>query len=108
MVLDKTSKLVISVLKTLPDATYCYTDDYPDGFPKQDKFFAAVRYLVRKDLAEIVHDQHGRHIGVRLTHEAIHYKEFFCISALRYVMDNWISFVSLLVSLFALVVSVTG
>lgn len=108
MILDKTSKLVISVLKTLPDATYYYIDNYPDGLPQQEKFFAAIRYLVRKDLAEIVHNQRGQHIGVRLTHEAIHYKEFFWISALRYVMDNWISFVSLLISLFALVVSVTG
>lgn len=104
--LDKTSKVVIAALKTLPDATYIHVDAYPKEFPPEEEFFSAVRYLVKKELAEIILDQRGRHIGVRLTHEAIHYKEFWKLDVLRYVLDNWISFVSLLTALAALVISV--
>ena len=104
--LDKTSKVVIAALKALPDATYIYVDDYPKEFPPKEEFFSTIRYLIKKGLAEIVLDQRGRHIGVRLTHEAIHYKEFWKLDVLRYVLDNWISFVSLLVALAALVISV--
>lgn len=104
--LDKTSKTVIAALKSRPDATYSYLDDYPQEFPTKEEFFSTVRYLVKKDLAEIIHDQRGSHIGVRLTHEAIHYNEFWKLNILRYVLDNWISFISLLVALTALVISV--
>lgn len=104
--LDKTSKAVIAALKGCSDATYSYSDDFPKEFPSEEEFFSTVRYLIKKDLAEIILDQRGHHIGVRLTHEAIHYKEFWKLNVLRYVLDNWISFVSLLVALSALVVSV--
>lgn len=104
--LDKTSKTVIRELKALPDATYRYADDYPQEFPSEEEFFSTVRYLVKKNLAEIIYDQRGHHIGIRLTHEAIHYKEFWKIEVVRYLLDNWISFVSLLIALTALLVSI--
>ena len=103
--LDKTSKQVMDFLRSCPDHTHFYADGHPDNLPNPEEFFAAVRYLVRKDFAEIVCDQRGRHVGVRLTQEGIHYREFAGINALRYVLDNWISFVSLLVALAALVIS---
>lgn len=103
--LDKTSKQVMNFLRFCPDHTHFYADELPDDLPPLEEFFAAVRYLARKDFAEIVCDQRGRHVGVRLTHEGIHYREFAGINALRYVLDNWISFVSLLVALAALVIS---
>lgn len=105
--LDKSSKLVISALKELPDATYHYMDSYPDNFPPQEEFFSTIRYLVRKELAEVIRDQRGRHIGVRLTHEALHYKEFMWIEVIRYLLDNWIAFISLLIALVALILSIS-
>lgn len=103
--LDKTSKKVIEFLQSQYDAQFLYTDDLPTGFMDESEFFAAVRYLEKKELVEIIKNQNGKHIGVCLSHEALHYKEFARADIVRYVLDNWIDFIALIASIIAVVVS---
>ena len=50
---------------------------------------------------------HGKtEYGVSLSHEAIHYKEFQWISFKKYVAEKWIDFLALVISGFALIISI--
>lgn len=79
--MDKTSKRILNCLSKAPDHTIFYYDDWTDEISDidEDIIFAAIRYLIKKDLCERCTNQNGQSIGVRLSHEGIHRSEFFRI-----------------------------
>lgn len=103
--LDRFSKRVITFLQDQADGMFLYSGDLPGYLMPESKFFAAIRYLHKKELIEIIKNQNGTHIGARLSHEALHYKEFLLANFLRYILDNWIEFVALIASITAIVIS---
>ena len=74
--MDKTSKKIIKYLKSQPGNQLFYYDA-PHSFLDidEDEFFRCIRYLEKNDLVEFISNQHGQHLGVQLTHNAIHVKE---------------------------------
>lgn len=103
--LDKSSRKVIAFLQSQGDSRFMYYNDFPADLGDKSDVFATIRYLQKKELVEIIKDQHGNHIGVQLSHEARHYKEFTRVNFLRYILDHWIEFVALIVSIVSIVIA---
>lgn len=103
--LDRTSKRFISFLQSQEDAKFMYSSDFPECLGCKSDIFATIRYLQKRELVEIIKNKNGIHIGVQLSHEARHYKEFTRANFLRYVLDHWIEFVALVVSIIAVIIA---
>jgi hypothetical protein len=102
-VIDKISKKFLKWLSTQPDHQYMYYDDHPDEFGSRDEFFAMVRYLESTGLIEIINNHQGIHCGVRLSHIAIHNKEFSFLSFVDYLKNKWVDILALIISVLALI-----
>ena len=74
--MDKTSKKLLKYMKQSPDDVLSYFDEpYKTLGISEEEFFRCVRYLSSQDLIEFASDQNGAHIGIVLSHKAIHSKE---------------------------------
>lgn len=99
--LDKTSKRIIDCLSKQPDQTIFYYNDWPDEISDIDEsvIFACVRYLIEHNLCErCTSAQTGQSIGVRLSHEGLHRKEFFLMHTQEFLYKSII--VPVIVALF--------
>lgn len=75
--MDKSSKRIINYLKKRPDYMIFYSDiDCEELNLSEDEFFRCVRYLASIDMIDYLSNQDGVHLGVQLTHEAVHMNEF--------------------------------
>lgn len=75
--MDKTSKKVLDILAHSPEKRLLYFHvDYESSGLTKDEFFRCVRYLADTGMVEYISNQDGLHIGVQLTHKAVHAKEF--------------------------------
>lgn len=101
--IDKKSKDLINFLSKCPEHQFLYCYDYPDNFGEPDEFFATVRYLEGMGMVEIITNQQGNHIGVRLSHIAMNQKEFKRLSAIEYLKNNWIAILALIISIIAFI-----
>lgn len=88
--MDKTSKRIIDCLSKSPSYTIFYYNDWPDEISDidEDEIFAAIRYLIGKGLCERCTNQNGQSIGVCLSHEGIHYKEFAKIHRREFICNS--------------------
>lgn len=89
--LDKTSKRFLKCLSNQSDHTIFYYDDWPDEISDldEDVIFACIRYLSEKKLCEIcISANSGQHIGVRLSHEGLHYNEFRLIHVQEFLQKS--------------------
>lgn len=105
--LDKTSKRMIEFLSAQTDASFLYGNKFPKELGTESDAYATIRYLQKLGYVEIIRDRFEDSIGVRLSHEGRHYKEFTRASIIRYVLEHWIEFVAVVVSIIALVVACT-
>ena len=101
--IDQRSKKFIKWLSAQPEHRYLYFDECPDEFGEQDEFFAMVRFLDSKGLVDIVKNQNDLHVGVCLTHIAIHGKEFKFIAIAEYIKDKWVSILALIISILSFI-----
>lgn len=88
--MDKTSKRILDCLSKAPDHTIFYYNDWPDEISDidEDVIFAAIRYLIKKELCERCTNQNGQSIGVCLSHEGIHRSEFFRIRMREFLYNS--------------------
>lgn len=71
--MDKTSKTILKYMKAHPDVYLMYYDEpYQLLGISEDEFFRCVRYLADKELIQFVTNQDDRHIGIALSHIAVH------------------------------------
>lgn len=74
--MDKTSKKIIKYMKETPDNVLFYYDEpYKVLNISEEEFFRCVRYLTSQELIEFAENQDGSHIGIMLSHKAVHSKE---------------------------------
>lgn len=71
--MDKTSKHIIKYLKSQDECLLFFYDEPFNALNiEEDEFYRCIRYLVKKDLVEYIHNQDNIQIGVVLTHNAVH------------------------------------
>lgn len=86
--MDKTSKKIIKYLKGRPGKEVLYhKEPYKELDMEREEFFSCIRHLEKKGLVEYITNQDNIHLGVSLSHAAIHQKSikwdsfkqwFFC------------------------------
>jgi hypothetical protein len=101
--LDKTSKKIIKYLASCDEHQYFYYDDLPEYLGPEDENYAAIRFLKDKNYVEIITNQNDSHIGVRLSHIAMHRQEFSHIQFFEYLKDKWIDIMALILSILAFI-----
>jgi len=75
--MDKTSEKIINLLMHSPNNTLMYLDEpYKELGISDDEFFRCVRHLENINLVDFISNQNGKHLGIQLTHQAVHAKEF--------------------------------
>lgn len=75
--MDKSSKKIITFLKNSKDKELWYSDEmYEKIGLSQDEFRRSVKYLASIGLIEYMSNQHGIHMGITLTHLAVHSSYF--------------------------------
>lgn len=89
--MDKTSRKILKKLKQSPDFTLWYYDDpYVDLEMSDQEFFRCVRYLNSLGLIEFVENQNGVHMGIILSHTALHSSELKRDSFLNWLLHSYI------------------
>lgn len=75
--MDRTSKKILKSLKSMDGYNYIWLDvSFPNEyFDNENEFFNSVKYLCANGYADYISSD-GIHIGIHLTHEGIHKKEF--------------------------------
>ena len=107
MVFKKERKL-LSIIKSqhpkLPNSFYDYNDIYPLSGLSEVEYLSALRNLQKEGCISFGNSQKTT---FRLESNGIYFKEFLFYKALEYIADKAIDFLALIVSLIALVLSLT-
>ena len=69
---------------------------------------AAVRYLEKREYIKYMKDQHGNVRRFYLDHKGLHWKEFRREEITEYILEKWIDFAAMLVSLISLAISIAA
>ncbi len=102
--LDKTSIKVIEYIRCFKDATWHYNQGYHFDLP-YDEFILCLYYLQEQNYI-VLEQVSGGIVSAALTHKGLHAKEFNMISLKRYALDKWIDFLTAVIALSALVISI--
>lgn len=106
--MDKTSKVLLKYLEKSPNHKLTIYD--VDNIVKElnlssDEIQACANYLVEHEYLEYIYSTNDQIVGVRLAHIGLHNNEFKKISFFKYLKDNWISILALIVSILSLIIS---
>lgn len=105
--LDKTSKKFLKYLSQQPDYSVEYYDDaFPPQWIDEESAYALIRHLNQSGYVEIIKTTSDISMGVRLSHQGLHHKEFSIHRFLCYAADKWIDLLALLVATVALILSI--
>lgn len=104
--LDKTSKQFLAYLESQPQHQMSWSGKLPETFGNSDELRAMVRYLNQLGYTESITTQYGTPIAVQLSHKGLKRREFHRQEVIAYLEEKWIDFLSLLVSLAALILSI--
>jgi len=100
--LDKKSNKFIQWLKTQPDYAFSFHRP-PDSFGNLNEILSIVNYLESIGYVEIIRNFQGLKYGAKLTHIAVHSKEFSFLASIEYIKEKWIDIIALLISVLALI-----
>lgn len=101
--MDKTSKKVLEFLKSKPNCEYKFNQGFQDILPP-DEFERCIQYMVQNDYVKPIYSN-GIIIGYGLTHQSVHKREFSWLSFKKYLKDNWIAILALIISIASIVLS---
>ncbi len=99
--MDKTSKLIIEYIRQQPNYEYKYNRGRQNIMP-EDEFNRCISFMVQKGYVKPLLSN-GITIGYALSHELAHKREFNKIAFLKYLLDNWIAIVALILSIISLI-----
>lgn len=103
--LDKTSKRIISYIRSFEDITWHYNRGYDLEGISFAEFIAALEYLESNGYVSGKKIPTGW-ISATLTHKGLHAKEFNSIAVKRYLLDKWIDFLSMVIAIIAVIISI--
>ena len=89
--MDKTSKKIINLLKQHPDDILWYSSrPYKQLEISEEEFYRCVRYLASQNLIEFAQNQDNIHLGIALSHVAVHSREIKRDSFFNWLLHSYV------------------
>ena len=102
--LDRMSHKVLTFLRSQPDCTWRNNRGYHNTEIPKDEFLRTCDYLESKGYVAIDRVSGGV-VSVSLTHYARHRRDFSWIAIKRYLLENWIAILALVIAAASLYIS---